>query len=193
MAKQTLSKKQLAIAIGAGVVIFLIGFFVGDAYRVNKIKSAFSNLGSIGESAELNKEKKIVDNKLGEEVDITKMKIKVNKSEEKSTISSEFGGAKSAKDRAKFVIVDLSVTNTTDGKFTFRPNDTLQLVDNQNRKYQTYDDSIMSIDNYLEVRELSPSIAESGVLVYEIPNDASNYSLWIDKDGSNERYRVGLK
>jgi len=51
----------------------------------------------------------------------------------------------------------------------------------------------MNIDNYLDMRELSPSIAESGVLVYEIPNDSNSYGLLIDKDGSNERYRVGLK
>lgn len=193
MAKQTFSKKQLAIGIGAAVVIFLAGFFSGDAYRVNRIKSAFNNLGSLGESSDLNKDKKIIDKKTGEEVDITKMKITVNKSEEKNSISSKYGDAKSAKDGARFVVVDLNVTNTTDSEFSFFPNNTLQLVDNQSRKYKTYDDSIGNIDNYLEMRDLSPSISEGGVLVYEVPNDATNYSLWIDKDGSNDRYQVGLK
>ncbi len=193
MAKQTFSKKQLLIAVGAAVVIFLIGFYSGDAYRVNRIKSAFNSIGSLGESPDLNKDKKLVEKKLGEEIDIVKMKLTVNKSEEKNSISSKYGDAKSAKDNAKFVVVDLSVTNSTDSEFNFSPNNTLQLVDNQNRKYKTYDDSIGTVDNYLDVRELSPSIAESGVLVYEIPNDASNYSLWIDKDGSSDRFQVGLK
>ena len=62
MTKPTLSKKQLIIAIIGGIVIFVVGFFVGDTYRVNKIKSAFSGLGS--DSAELSKEKKIVEKKL---------------------------------------------------------------------------------------------------------------------------------
>lgn len=191
MAKQGFSKKQIIIAVVVAVILFVGGFFAGDAYRVHQIKKALNGLGS--DSSELSKDKKIVDKKLGEEVDITKMKIKVNKSEEKNSISSQYGDAKSAKEGTKFVVIDLSVTNTTDGKFTFSPNNTLQLTDNQNRKYQTYEDTIMNIDNYLDMRELSPSIAESGVLVYEIPNDSTSYGILIDKDGSNERYRVGLK
>ena len=192
MSKPAFSKSQIIIAIVGAIVIFVAGFFAGDAYRVNKIKSALSGLGSDSSTGELSKEKKIVDKKLGEEVDITKMKITVNKSEEKNSISSEFG-AKSAKDGTKFVIVSLKVVNTTDGKFTFSPNDSLQLVDSQNRKYETYEDTIMNVDNYLDVRELSPSISESGVLVYEVPNDSTSYGILIDKDGSNERFRVGLK
>lgn len=180
------------IGVVAIAVIFLAGFFVGDAYRVNKIKSALNGLGSGSSNTELAKEKKIVEKKLGEEIDITKMKITVNKSEEKNSISSTYG-AKSAKEGTKFVVVGMNVTNTTDGKFNFSPNDTLQLVDSQNRKYETYEDTIMNIDNYLDVRDLSPSIAESGVLVYEIPNDSNSYGILIDKDGANERYRVGLK
>lgn len=192
MAKSVLSKTHIIIVIVGAIVIFVIGFFVGDSYRVNKIKSALSGFGSGSSASELTKEKKIVDKKLGEEIDITKMKIKVNKSEEKNSISGGFD-AKSAKEGTKFVVVDLNITNTTDGKFTFNPNSTLQLVDNQNRKYETYEDSIGYIDNYLDMRELSPSITEGGFLVYEIPNDSTSYSLLIDKDGSNERYKVGLK
>ncbi len=193
MAKSTLSKKQLIIAIVGGIVIFVAGFFVGDAYRVNQIKSAFSGLGSGSSAGELSKEKKVTGKDIGEEVDITTMKIKVNKAEEKNSISSQYGDAKAAKEGTKFVVVDLNVTNTTDSKFTFSPNKALALVDDKNRKYETYEDSIGSIDKYLDMRELSPSIAETGVLVYEVPNDSANYGILIDKDGANERYRVGLK
>lgn len=191
MAKQTLSKKHIIIAVVGAIVIFVVGFFVGDAYRVNVIKSAFGGLGST--STELAKEKKNIDKQLGDEVDITTMKIKVNKSEEKQSISSQYGDAKAANEGTKFVIVNLDATNTTDSKFNFSPDSSIVLVDDKNRKYETYEDSIGNIDKYLNVRELSPSIAENGVLVYEIPNDSNNYGILIDKDGSNERFRVGLK
>jgi hypothetical protein len=66
-------------------------------------------------------------------------------------------------------------------------------MDSQERFYQPYDDTIGNINNYLDVRDLPPSIAENGVIVYEIPNDATSYAFAVDKAGTNDRYLVKLK
>lgn len=73
MTKQTLPEKHIIIAVVGAIIIFIIGFFVGSSYMTNQIRGAFSGLGST--SPELTKEKKIVGKKLGDEVDITTMKI----------------------------------------------------------------------------------------------------------------------
>lgn len=64
-------------------------------------------------------------------------------------------------------------------------------MDEQGRTFNPYD-SISSVDNYLNMRELSPSIPENGKIVYEIPKDATKYYFVIQKGGTNEEYHIAL-
>ncbi len=134
----------------------------------------------------------VIEKKVGEEVELATLKFTVNDSEEKQSISSKYGNPKTAKEEAKFVIVDISATNTLKENITFY-SDGFILIDNQNRKFESYSNTIGNIDNYLDMRELAPSIKEQGVLVYEIPQDANSYSLIVGKQGTNETYKVVLK
>jgi len=68
-----------------------------------------------------------------------------------------------------------------------------KLEDNFDRQYSTYSDSIGSVDNYLNVRTLSPGVKENGNIVYEIPSDSTGYSLLVLKAGTNETYKIVLK
>jgi len=45
----------------------------------------------------------------------------------------------------------------------------------------------------LNVKDLSPSITETGVIVYEIPSDSTSYSILSNKVGTKELYKVVLK
>lgn len=186
-------KSKIGLAV-IGVVVIAIIFLAGSeykAYQVRKaLKDAFSGFNTAEETKTQNT--KIVEKKIGEEFQLAMGKIKVNSVEEKQIISSQYGSPAVAKKDTKFVVVNLDVTNTTSEKITFYAN-TVKLVDNQERSFETYSDTIGNVDNYLEMRDLSPSIKENGVLVYELPNDATNYALEIDKAGTDERYRVVLK
>ena len=85
----------------------------------------------------------------------------------------------------------MEITNTTNKAFSF-PNN-LTIVDDKGREFNSYSDSIGAIDNYLDYRDLPPSIKETGNLVYELPTDATNYNLVSGKTGTNELYQILLK
>lgn len=133
----------------------------------------------------------IVQKAAGDAVEFATIKVKVNNVEESQTISSEYSSPKVAKQGAKFIIVNLEVTNITNKTFTLNPD--FIVVDNKNREFKTYSDSIGAIDDYLDYKELSPSIKETGNFVYELPADATSYSLVAAKAGTNELYIIKLK
>lgn len=183
-----------------------IGFFAGMEYKAYQVRSAlqdaaneisntFGNANPSENQLPDESEKNItyIDKAVGEEVVLATIKFKVNNSSEKQTLSGGFGSPAIAKEDAKFVVIDLSITNTTNVPFTFLPDDGFRLIDDKDRQFTTYGDTIGKVDNYLNVQELSPGIAESGVLVYEIPQDSTSYSFAVGKGGTSEIYRVKLK
>ncbi|EKE05097.1 MAG: hypothetical protein ACD_19C00426G0119 [uncultured bacterium] len=197
-------KNKKITTLGVIIVISLIiGFFVGMEYKAYQIRAAindaFSGNSTASEKSETVMEQakkenlQVIEKGIGDEIVLSTLKFKVNKVEEKQTIGGGYGTPKVAKEGAKFVIINLSVTNITDSKFTFFPDDGFRLVDDQKREFTTYPDTIGGIANYLNVRELSPSLAETGVIVYEIPSDAVNYSLFGGKGGTKDLYKVVLK
>ena len=183
-----------------------IGFFAGMEYKAYQVRSVFqdvadevSNVFNTTDQTEnqlpAENEENIsyIDKTIGEEIILATIKFKVNNSSEKQTLSGSFGSPAVAKEGAKFVVIDMSVTNTTDAPFTFFPDDGFRLIDDKNRQFTTYGDTIGKAQNYLNVRELSPGIAETGILVYEIPQDSTSYSIAVGKGGTSEIYRVKLK
>lgn len=183
-----------------------IGFFAGVEYKAYQVRSAlqdaadeiFNTFNTADTSSnQLPDENEdsitYIDKSVGEEAVLATIKFKVNNSSEKQTLSGGFGSPAIAKEGAKFVVIDLSITNTTNASFTFLPDDGFRLIDDKDRQFTTYRNTIGKVDNYLNVRELSPGIAESGVLVYEIPQDSVSYSFAVGKGGTSEIYRVQLK
>lgn len=133
----------------------------------------------------------IISKTVGDEIILATLKLKVKRVEENQTISAKYSSPKTAKEGAKFVIVNADLTNTTNKAFTMPPD--LMIVDNKNREFKTYSDSIGAIDDYLDYKELSPSIKETGNWVYELPTDATSYKLTVKKSGTNELYEILLK
>lgn len=133
----------------------------------------------------------VIPKAVGDEIILSTIKLRVNHVEEKQTITSNYRSPRSAKEGAKFVIVNADVTNMTNKAFTFPPD--LIVGDNKNREFKTYADSTNTIDNYLDYRELSPGITENGNWVYELPKDAESYKLYVKKSGTRELYEIRLK
>jgi hypothetical protein len=183
-----------------------IGFFAEMEYKAYQVRSALqdvadevSNVFDTADQSEnqlpVENEEDItyVDKTIGEEVVLATIKFKVTNSSEKQTLSGNFGSPAIAKEGAKFVVIDLNITNTTEAPFTFFPDDGFRLIDDKNRQFTTYGDTIGKVNNYLDVRELSLGIAENGVLVYEIPQDSESYSFAVGKGGTSDIYRIKLK
>lgn len=195
-----MSKKSL-LMVATALVIFGLGFLSGMEFKAYQVRSALkqaisspaeSEEPSITEQAEEDKSE-IVERAIGDEIELATLRFKVTKAEEKQTLTGGYDRPKVAKEGAKFVVVDIDITNTTDTKFTFFPDDGFRLVDNTNREFTTYPDTIGAVDKYLNVRELPPSITERGRIVYEIPQDANVYNLMVGKAGTTQIFKVALK
>lgn len=133
----------------------------------------------------------VINKAIGDEITLATIKLKINSSEEKQTLTPQYGSPVNAKADTKFIVVNADVTNITNKPMTMAPD--LVMVDNKDREFKTYNDTIGAVDNYLDYRELAPSIKESGNWVYELPSDATGYSLAIMKSGTNELYLIKLK
>ncbi|MFA7676485.1 MAG: DUF4352 domain-containing protein [Candidatus Shapirobacteria bacterium] len=194
--------KKNVIPLVVGLIIFIIGFFIGMQYKSYQIRKslnqAFDSIGSSQSNTEetiMKQAKKdnlqIIEKKIGDEVTLATLNIKINSIEEKQILNAKYGSPKVAKEGTKFVVVNLDVTNTTNSQFDFSTDSII--VDNKDREFSIYSDSIGAVDDYLNYRELSPSVKETGSLIYELPNDATNYSFMIAKAGTKELYKIVLK
>jgi len=145
------------------------------------------------ENKQVESEESIIENGIGDEVVLTTIKFKIDKVEEKQYLShSIWGITATAREDTKFILISMSVTNITNDSFALNFGD-IYLIDQNERKFFPYERSIGSVDDYLQMRRLSPGIKESGSIIYELPKDATGYSLVIGKAGTNEVYRVILK
>lgn len=134
----------------------------------------------------------IIQKNIGDEIEFATLKLIVNSVDEQQIIHVEYGQPIVAKEGAKFIIVDLGITNITNSAFSFPPNSAI-IVDDKGREFNAESDSMFNVDNTLDYRDLSPSIKETGILIYQIPTDAMSYDLVIAKDGTDELYKILLK
>lgn len=198
-----MDKKRILKISAVAIISFGLGFLGGMEYKAYQIRKALSDVfdepsQQVIPTPEKSEQEKqddyvFIEKNIGDTIEFAIIKFKANGVKETQTLTGGSFRPAIAKENAKFVIIDLSITNITDANFTFFPDDGFRLVDNKERQFTTYGDTIGSIENYLNVRELAPSITENGVLVYEIPKDATGYSLVIGKAGTNEIYKVILK
>ncbi len=144
-------------------------------------------------TAEDSKETVDEERKIGEDIVLQNLTFKINSFRETNVLTARYGSPKQARQGAKFVVVDLDVTNTTTTPFTASLDDSLRLIDKQEREFKIYDDMIGNIDNYFSYRELAPSLYENGVIVYEIPTDSEQYILTVFEQDLSKIYVVKLK
>ena len=133
----------------------------------------------------------VIERGIGDEITLATIKFKVTKVEEMNTLTARYGSPTVSKEGAKFVLVSMDITNTTKSEFSMPPD--FMLVDNQEREFSTYSDSIGAIDDYMNYRDLSPGIKENGRFIYEVPSDSTSYFLIMAKAGTNDVYKIILK
>lgn len=205
--------KKPAVKTAAIVLVSLaIGFFGGMEYKSYQIRrviedslrSFSSGTGAgTGESDVTvqevvdavegkNSKLTVVQRVIGEDMVLATVTLRINSTKETQTINGSFGTPVVAKQNAKFVVLDMDATNLLQEKYTYESAGTF-LVDQQGRTFESYNNTIGNIKNYLEGRELSPSLTENGVVVFELPNDATGYSFIVLKGGTDDVYKVVLK
>ena len=111
---------------------------------------------------------------------------------EETMIQNSDSPPKVADQGTKFVVINMTITNTTKAPFRFEAKDLL-VIDDEDTKYTPYGETIGNIDDYLDYQTLSPNIPKTGLVVYQLPNAVSSYSFIIAKGGTNDLYVFKLK
>lgn len=184
-----IKSKRIILVI---VVSVLFGFFLGMEYKAYQIRSALSNV--FGESTDTQQQtvqkQNIIEKKIGDDVAFATLNLKVNTAVEQQTLTAKYSSPIIADAGTKFVIINVDITNTINQPFDFI--DDLNLIDGKDRQFIPYAHSIGHIDNYISMRTMSPGIKENGNFVYQLPDDATDYSLLIGKGGTDEYYKISL-
>lgn len=213
MSKLSFLKTNVGISILV-VVALLTGFFGGTEYKAYQIRSAIAEAtqtimnttptnNTLNQSnaaisddnsliGELKKTKNSTLNEksIGDTIELATLSVKPTKAEESNMTND--GTPIVAQQGTKFVFVTLNVTNLTKLSLSY-PMGFPVIVDDQDRTYEPYDQSIGHVKNYLDVRQLSPGIPEEGVLAYQLPSTAEHYYLLMAKGGTEDFYKVQLK
>jgi hypothetical protein len=171
--KQSLGRR-LAIITAIVVLVVVGGAFAlaGSGKKSPAIgKPVTATQKSDKTSAELSKAELY---KPGEPVTYASEQAVVNSYYFTQSLSTEYSSPVFATDGTKFLVVNITLTNTTKASYMYSP---FELVDQKDRIYEPYDHTIGAIDNYLSAQTLSPSVPKAGVEVYQVPADASAFRI----------------
>lgn len=133
----------------------------------------------------------IVDIESGSEITLGTIKINIKDYYETQYIQSIYSDRHYASEGAKFLVLNVDITNILSYSFDLYTEGII-ILDEKNREFPDYEDTIGNIDNYMNVRSLSPGIRENGVIVFEVPTDSMDYYFLIGKEGTNELFKIHL-
>jgi hypothetical protein len=162
----------------------------------NPLFGSESNLLSLAKKGEkwylvMSRDEKVIQRNIGDEIALAKLKFTVDGVTERQSFVKR-NQTTSAKSGAKFIVVSISAINITNNGYDL-PAEIFTLIDTKDRNFKSYGDVYSSVDNYLNQRTMAPGVMEQGVVVFEVPVDATSYSLYTAKAGTNEVYKVILE
>lgn len=170
---------DVADVISANIYSTLESF--SDEMGTQTIEQSGSVLDEMGDY-------EIHDVHLGEEIELATIKMTAVSSEEtKSLYDSLLDQKTEAEEGTKYVIYTVKVENIGKSTISFDTN-ALVLVDGEERSYEVDDATYFYVDNGIAYRDLSPSIPETGLLVYKVPVDCSDYKILVIKANTNDAY-----
>lgn len=183
LSKQLASKggdpmKRIVIV---AIICLIVGFGAGYEYAAYRIQSAFQQAfkpltqGINQQNPTPTPNLPLVQYKVGDIVKGHSFDFVVQSASLTKTISSSYGSPQTS--AGEFLVLQVQATSNLGQNFLFYPDDYFTLGDNKQRSYKTYSNTIGSIDNYMNDRQLTPGIPQSGVLVYEVPADATSFML----------------
>jgi len=94
------------------------------------------------------------------------------------TVTDRVGGEFGPTADQQFVVVRLNVTGVAG--YVRLTSDAFRLVDARNRTYPTDDSAMLLVDDALALRNVRPGATVEGVVVFDVPADASERRLRID-------------
>lgn len=133
----------------------------------------------------------IVNFNMDETMELATIDVKVNSIEEIERIKGNLKEIEPL-EGAKFIILDVDIKNTGKESIDIWGDD-FQIIDSEERIYDTYEDTIGSVDNYMEGRTIGAGLSENGVFLYEVPKDADGFRLMLTHADTDEVFLMELK
>lgn len=169
----------------------VVGFLIGEEYTTSKI-SKLSSKSSISTNTNTSQqEEQILEKNIGEEIELASIKVKIKSFQEIKNIQPSWGEPIFPSEGAKFIKVDLIVTNISDVEFTLG-SDWLFIYNQDDKRFSEYDSSY-EIEEYIGYETLKPDIPLSGSIIFEVSSNSTELYLLMSKAGTSEKYKVELK
>lgn len=180
-----------------GLIVFIVallgtgalGFWAGKEYKVREIRNAISEAFSepadntIQRSeAEPLKDLDVAKVEQGEAMKFTTIDVVFISAESTNMLVPEYGSPIIADEGTKFVVVRQRVTNTTKAEFTY---EVLPILDSNDKMYSHDSDSFGYKDN-LAYETIAPGVPKTGVTVYRVPAETTDFTFGAAKGGSNQ-------
>lgn len=153
------------------------------------IQESFAEKEEIANEENLEKREEKIFVNHDELVELATIDVKVLGSHETNIVNDGFTPS-IAKEGAKFIVVDITVVNTTNKTFMY-DEDGDELIDDEQRAYNPVG-SHQYIENNIDLRDLSPDVAEEGSIVFEVPSDSKNFYLKYCKGGSSKCFYIPI-
>lgn len=189
------SNKGIAVAL---VGVLFLGFLAGMEYKAYQVRSVlnetFEDWGEDfgAEESYVEPEEEVhIAKGLGDSIELATIEFTVNSAEEKDVIVDVLGSTRFPSDGAKFVVLNMTITNTLKEE-TSSDLDYFEVTDDQGRVY-TYDWEVTTAVSERMPSTLQAGIPETGYVVFQLPIDAASYFMSIGKAGTSEVYDVVLK
>lgn len=111
---------------------------------------------------------------LGQTVTYASETAVVNSAKAATVISNSYNTPTIADDGSKFIVVSITLTNTTSSPFAYSP---FGLIDQKGRLFESYPDVYTAVDNYLANTSLQPGVPHTGNEVYQVPADDTEFRI----------------
>ena len=187
-----MDKKTVIIVVLVAIVSLGLGFWTGYDYRTKEIEDAFTDAFGVenneDEEAELESSDFVL-YEIGDTIEYATQTMRVNSARSSDTFTEEYRSPEIASENSKFVIIDMTVTNTLDSSFGFEP---YVLIDENDRMYSS-SDRLNSIQDGLMYETLSPDVPKTAKVVYEVPEDATSLKLGGRKGNDPDIHAVAIE
>lgn len=183
-------RSGLLVLVAAVLGVGAIGFWAGNEYKAREIRNAISDAfteatdDSTTQRAEVEplKDVDIVKVKQGEVMKFATIDVVFISAKSTDMLTPEYGSPIVADQGTKFVIVKHTVTNTTKAEFAY---EVLPILDSEDKMYSHYSDAY-GLSDSLVYETIAPAIPKTGVTVYQVPAETTNFTFGAGKGGTDQ-------
>lgn len=208
-ARGDIMKKRVIIEVIGAILIFIVGYFVGDTTAINRVNKTInarvSNETSETSTSQSNtkakEEQKIY--KLGEEGQSGNWKIKILDVQEATTIQSG-DGSDNKTTQQKFIVLKLQMTNISQAAVQYSDNEFALENMKDKKQYQLDGNASLTATQvetnyknnsnfFLSINSVNPNTPKDTYLVFEVPKDfnmANGILIHGDNDGKIAGYNI---